>query len=149
MDLSGIFVFFIEPLQVQKTGLKDGACTPYSQFWKENDQVCSQFCKEMDQPARSSRGKMTKIARSLAGKWTSLIIVLQGNVPAYLYFINNLRTSWSISLLSYEQSWSIFVQNLERAINWLYMVNMEISMVKTKVGCYGNQILALQPCGGK
>ena len=87
MDLSGIFIFFIEPLQVQKTGLKDGACTPYSQFWKENDQVCSQFCKEMDQPARSSRGKMTKIARSLAGKWTSLIVVLQGNVPAYLYFI--------------------------------------------------------------
>ena len=35
-----------------------------------------------------------------------------------------------------------------RAINWLYVVNMEISMVKTKVGCYGNQILALQPCGG-
>ena len=35
-----------------------------------------------------------------------------------------------------------------RAIDWLYVVNMEISMVKTKVGCYGNQILALQPCGG-
>ena len=36
----------------------------------------------------------------------------------------------------------------ERAINWLYVVNMEISMVKTKVGCYGNQIIALQPCEG-
>ena len=36
----------------------------------------------------------------------------------------------------------------KRALNWLYAVNMEISMVKTKAGCYGNQILALQPCGG-
>ena len=55
MDLSGIFVFFlIEPLYVQKTGFKDGACTPYSQFWKENDQDCSQFYGEMDQLPTSS-----------------------------------------------------------------------------------------------
>ena len=59
--------------------------------------------------ARSFGEKITRIACSLAGKWTSLIVVLQRNVPAYLYFINNLRTSWSISLLSYEQSWSISV----------------------------------------
>ena len=42
----------------------------------------------------------------------------------------------------------ITIQSISRAVNWLYVVNMEISMVKTKVGCYGNQILALQPCGG-
>ena len=40
------------------------------------------------------------------------------------------------------------LDSLLRAINWLYVVIMEISMVKTNVGCYGNQILALQPCGG-
>ena len=42
----------------------------------------------------------------------------------------------------------IVTLSLLMAINWLFVVNMEISMVKTKVGCYGNQILALQPCGG-
>ena len=35
-----------------------------------------------------------------------------------------------------------------RAINWLYLVNMLISMINTKVSWYGNHILALQPCGG-
>ena len=49
--------------------------------------------------------------------------------------------------------WNFFPSNsgraeIARAIDWLYVVNMEISKVKTKVGCYGNQILALQPCGG-
>ena len=47
-----------------------------------------------------------------------------------------------------KKSYKMIVICLSRAINWLYVVNMEISMVKTKVGCYGNQILALQPCGG-
>ena len=58
------------------------------------------------------------------------------------------QTLLPIKLLLLLEFKKIWLLKLVRAINWLYMVNMEISMVKTKVGCYGNQILALQPCGG-
>ena len=96
----------------------------------------------------SLRYQAVWIENSLSSFLRCPVGVPQGSNLGHLLFLvfhYNLPYSLSCQVDVYADE---SIMSVSMAINWLYVDDMEISMVKTKVGYYGNQILALQPCGG-
>ena len=48
-NISSIFVFKIDSPVKRNKQLKSKSCTPWSQFWRETEELCSQFLREKEE----------------------------------------------------------------------------------------------------